>query len=459
MRQLTLKNFPFYYGWFLLPFASIGVIMSIPGQTAGFSAFTEPLLNISGISRTALSTTYLLGTISSGFILPFIGKFIDKVGSRKMMVFSSFSLGLTLLLMSQVDKTVHILFSAFPFVPIKTIFLFAFTIGILCLRFFGQGMLPMVSNTMVGKWFEKYRGRAVAAMGIANSLAFASAPAVMSALVSANGWKNAWLILAGVLGLGMSTIALLVYRKNPESCGLYVDGLEPVQNEQASISNEITGIDLSQARKTSLFWFIGIGLAIYGAIITGFTFHIEAIGAQAGISLEKAISLFIPVSFITIPISFIGSWVSNKVPVYLYVLSLALGEIIAFGSIFFLNNPLGYFGAIVGMGISGGLMGPMLSTVIPNLYGRKYLGAINGAVTSMIVIGSALGPVYLSVVNDLSGSFAVRDSKRSNSASGHTHHEFWHKKSVLTSAVLLQETLERIIHALFDYFAAASTVS
>ena len=407
MKQLTLKDFPFYYGWFLLPFASIGVIMSIPGQTAGFSAFTEPLINISGISRTALSTAYLIGTISSGFILPAIGRYIDQIGSRRMMVFACLSLGLTLLFMSQVDRIVHFLFSIFTFIPIEILFLITFVLGIFCLRFFGQGLLPIISNTMVGKWFEKYRGIAFAAMGIANSLAFAAAPAVMSALVSANGWKNAWLLLAGVLGLGMSTIALIVYRKDPESSGVHIDGIRPADNEQEIINNEVTGVDLIQAKKTLVFWLVGIGLAIYGAIITGFTFHIEAIGKQAEISLDKAIAIFIPVSFIAIPLSFIGSWVSNKVSAFFYILFLALGEIIAFSSIYFLNTNAGYTGAIIGMGIAGGLMGPILSTIIPKLFGRKHLGAINGAITSMLVIGSALGPMFLSVVNDLSGSFVA----------------------------------------------------
>ncbi|HSG45972.1 MAG TPA: MFS transporter [Anaerolineales bacterium] len=407
MQKITLQDFPFYYGWFLLPFATLGVIMSIPGQTAGFSAFTEPLLNISGISRTALSTAYLIGTISSGFILPTIGKYIDRIGSRKMMVFASVSLGITLLFMSQVDKAVHYLFSVLSFIPIEILFIGIFIVGIFCLRFFGQGLLPIISNTMIGKWFEQNRGKAVAAMGVANSLAFASAPAVMSALVLANGWRNAWLILSGVLGIGMSSIAILIYRDDPESSGLYVDGIKPEQDQQERVNKELVGVDLTQARKTLIFWLLGFGLAIFAAINTGFTFHIAAIGEQAGISLDRALAIFIPISFITIPVSFIGSWVSDKTPNYLYILFLALGEVIAFGTVYFLNTFAGYLGAIIGLGISGGLMGPIISNIFPKLFGRKYLGAINGAVASMIVIGSALGPVYLSVVNDMNGSFAL----------------------------------------------------
>lgn len=405
MKFFNAKNFPFYYGWFLLPFASIGVIMSIPGQTAGFSAFTDPLITISGITRTALSTAYLFGTLSSGFILPFVGRFVDTIGSRKMMIFASISLGITLLLLSQVEKTVQGIHLLFSFIPIKMIFFTAFIAGIFCLRFFGQGMLPIISNTMVGKWFDTYRGRAVAAMGIINSLAFNSAPTIMNALVSAKGWKNAWLILSAITGVGMSSIAFLIYRKNPESCGLHVDGLEPVKNSQKYIEEEITGMSVKDARKTIVFWLISIGLTIYSAIITGFTFHIEAIGNQLGMPTAKALAIFIPVSFIAIPVSFIGSWVSNKLPVYFYLLCVSLGELTGFISIFYLNATVGYTGAIIGLGFAGGLLGPILSTIVPKLFGRKHLGAINSAIASMMVVGSAIGPVYLSLFNDFNKSF------------------------------------------------------
>jgi len=79
------KRVPFFYGWLLLVLASLGIIMSIPGQTAGFSAFTEPLLSISYISRTQLSLCYMTGTIASGFLLPIMGRQLDRFGSRLFM--------------------------------------------------------------------------------------------------------------------------------------------------------------------------------------------------------------------------------------------------------------------------------------------------------------------------------------------------------------------------------------
>lgn len=96
--MISPKKLPFYYGWFLVPLASIRILMSLPGQTAGFSAFTEPLLRITGLSRTQLSLFYMIGTIASGFLLPFMGSLLDRWGSRVFMTLASVLLGFSLFL-------------------------------------------------------------------------------------------------------------------------------------------------------------------------------------------------------------------------------------------------------------------------------------------------------------------------------------------------------------------------
>ncbi len=93
-------HFPFYYGFIILPAAILGVLMSIPGQTAGFSAFTNPLLKDLQIDRTILATGYFAGTACSGFLLPYAGKVLDRIGTRKAIFIVSLSFGTALFLFS-----------------------------------------------------------------------------------------------------------------------------------------------------------------------------------------------------------------------------------------------------------------------------------------------------------------------------------------------------------------------
>ena len=383
-------------------------MMSLPGQTAGFSAFTEPLLRISLISRTKLSLAYMFGTMGCGLLLPLMGTLVDRHGSRIMMPIACVLLSLTLVFMSRVDTIVASLSESFNLPVSQGLFFISFIVGIFGLRFFGQGMLPLCSNTMIGKWFEKSRGKAVAVMSVVNSLAFASAPVVLNRLVAGMGWKGAWIFLAVIVGGGMSIAAWLFFRDTPESCGLHLENRAPVMNEKGeTLEAEITGMTRGAAIRTLDFWLLTMCTAMYGMVMTGFTFHIEAVGTEAGIPVMKAVSIFLPVTLITTPLSFLASWMSYHIRAQIYVLCMCVGEIIAFLSIFFLGTPWGYIGSIVGLGIAGGLMGPIITTVVPKIFGRKHLGAINGMLNSMLVLASAAGPIFLSFIKDVSGRLSL----------------------------------------------------
>ena len=57
------KKVPFFYGWVILFAATVGVLVSAPGQTMGIATFTEYLLENIHISRNQISIAYMIGTI------------------------------------------------------------------------------------------------------------------------------------------------------------------------------------------------------------------------------------------------------------------------------------------------------------------------------------------------------------------------------------------------------------
>ena len=72
------SRLPFFYGWVIVFAATIGSIFSIPGQTMGFSVFTDVLIEELGLSRVQLSLAYCLGTVASGLTLPWLGRGLDQ---------------------------------------------------------------------------------------------------------------------------------------------------------------------------------------------------------------------------------------------------------------------------------------------------------------------------------------------------------------------------------------------
>ena len=398
------KNLSFYYGYLIVPAAICGILMSIPGQTAGFSAFTEPLLGDLKIDRSTLAAAYCLGTMTSGLLLPKGGIFLDKFGTRITIFTVSICFALVLTLFSFSQQILFYFETHFSFLDRKAIYITGLSFLILGIRFFGQGMLPVISNTMISRWFDQKRGQVVAVMGVVNSLCFNAAPLLMASMVGHFTWEVTWRILAAAAGIAFLIYSWIFFRDSPESCGLEVDGICDEDKENQP-KKEMTGMPVEEAKKTLNFKVVTLVLGLYGMTLTGITFHLEAIGTAAGLTKDQAMSIFIPVSFLSIPVGFTTAYISDKLPKKKLVLLLCITQACAYLCFSFQNTTPGYCLTIVFLGLSGGMFGPIMAIAYPWFFGRKYLGSINGKANSIIVIFSAAGPLIFSILKDMTGNF------------------------------------------------------
>ncbi|MDA3854081.1 MAG: MFS transporter, partial [Bacteroidales bacterium] len=188
-----VDKFPFFYGWVILIAGTIGVLASIPGQTMGVSVFTDYIIDALRIERTSLSLAYMLGTIASGLLITRAGRYYDKYGARVMAMGAGLMLGAFLLALSKVESIVSGFSHLFKGISYEVISIVVLIIGFFGLRFFGQGILTMVSRNMVMKWFEKRRGLANALMGVFVSFGFSYAPRLFNVMIDNSDWRRAWL--------------------------------------------------------------------------------------------------------------------------------------------------------------------------------------------------------------------------------------------------------------------------
>jgi MFS family permease len=137
-----------FYGWRMVVFASVALALTGPGQTVGISVFVNPMIEELGISRTEMSTAYLIGTLVGALALPWIGQAVDRFGVRRIMALVGALFGLMLIGMSLVTNIVGL------------------TAGFVGIRMMGQGALSLVATTAVALWFTRKRGLA---MGIVSA--------------------------------------------------------------------------------------------------------------------------------------------------------------------------------------------------------------------------------------------------------------------------------------------------
>ncbi|MEP1778744.1 hypothetical protein, partial [Reichenbachiella sp.] len=94
---------PFFYGWPIIVLGTMGISMSIPGQTMGVSTFTDSLIEALGMSRSELGFAYMCGTVTSASFLTWVGIKYDQHGVRPIAILASIGMAITLVFLSQTD--------------------------------------------------------------------------------------------------------------------------------------------------------------------------------------------------------------------------------------------------------------------------------------------------------------------------------------------------------------------
>ena len=403
---------PFFYGWGIVAVATLGIVMSIPGQTMGVSVFTDHLIHATGLTRLQLSYTYLAGTLASSLLLPRGGLYLDQHGSRVTGIVACVVVAATLLVMAQLD---HIAISIANFGGIEAnawIAAALLALGFMALRFSGQGMLTMSARTMMAKWFERRRGLASGISGVFVSGGFAIAPLFLQWLIDLGGWRGAWWILAGVVGMGMSLVILVFFREDPESCGLAMDGRAPTEasanaGQAAPSDPDEASYTREEALKTARFWYVTLALSLHAMVFTGVTFHIMDLGVETGIGGRDAVKLFIPIAIASTTMGMLMGWASDRISVRTIVLVFVSLQTLAFVGAGRLGETAFLMMMVIAWGSAGGCFATLLNVAVPNFFGRRHIGAIASIQMSCMVAGSALGPALLAASKTWLGSYRL----------------------------------------------------
>ena len=196
----------FYYGWVVLLVAAAAMVGTLPGRTQGLGLVTEPLLADLGIGRVDYAQLNLWATLIGAAGAIGIGRFIDRFGSRVVLVAVAAALGVTVVLMSRVTTFAGL------------------AVAVTLTSALGQSALSVVSIAMVGQWFVRRIDMAMAIYSVVLSVGFMIAFPVVGSLVQSSGWRTAWFAVGAAILAGLVPLALLFVRRNPESIGLAADG-------------------------------------------------------------------------------------------------------------------------------------------------------------------------------------------------------------------------------------------
>jgi len=404
---VTPRRWPFFYGWMIVIVATIGIVFSIPGQTMGFSVFTDILIEELGLTRVQISTAYCLGTVLSGFTLPALGRAFDHFGARKLIVGSAIATGLVLFYLAATHKLVAWTTALLPWLPRVAIAFTLITVGFYLIRASAQGVLTMTSRNAIGKWFDYHRGNALAVSGTVTAFAFSFAPKGLDLLIERFQWWGAWVIL-GIASLSfMAVIGWAFLRDNPEECGLAMDGPGSATRRRAAHADSIAhrAYERHEALRTWAFWAFNLSFAFFALFSTAFTFHIVSLGEEFGRPKSDIINYFIPMAILSVGTSLFCGWISSRTRLKYLLALMNLSALAGVIGTLTLDSSGGLIAYIAGNGICGGCFSALSGIVWPRFFGRTRLGAIAGFNMSTVVIASGIGPLVFSLSLDWTGTY------------------------------------------------------
>ena len=376
-----------FSGWRILILATIAMGMTGPGQTIGVSVFIDHFADDLDLSKNAVAAGYAVGTLTGSLMLPSVGRWIDRFGVRRAMTTIAIGFVIALTAMAGVQGLVSL------------------TIGFVFIRMLGQGSLSLVSMVSVSLWFDRRRGLALGVAMTISSAMMALFPVALSYVIGEAGWRSAWLIAAGVVGVVVVPIAWFGMIDSPAAVDQFVDGIGPDGRSEVAASSTTQSLDRAGALRTRSFWMLASAVVMSSMLGTGLIFHQIALLGESGFTETEAAIMFLPQvigTFVGSPAMGMGiDRIGSRLAPAVALLGLATTLVLA-GTVSSTTTVIVY--AMV-FGLTAGATRTLGAALIPKWFGVAHIGSIQGALTFIGVLGSAAGPIALSVTEGFTGSF------------------------------------------------------
>ncbi|MGB3593121.1 MAG: MFS transporter [Ornithinimicrobium sp.] len=356
--------------------------MTAPGQTAGLSVFTDPLISELGLSRTEISVSYLLGTLVGAGALPFVGRALDRWSVRV------------------VTAVIGIVFATFLLVLSVAGSVFGLTAGFIGVRMAGQGALSLAATTVVARTVVRRRGLALGIATAVGSGGISLAPVLLASVIPEVGIQQAWRFEAVAVLCVVTPIALLLPRTPHRAPA---DAL--ATRTAVGAAPDLDSWTLDEALRTGRFWIIAAALAATGLLSTALAFHqISILGAE-GLSPLEAAANFLPQTLTGIAATLAAGALSDRIaPKYCVTFSM-----VAMAAALLLIPTIspGWTAIVYGLvlGAAGGSIRGIEAAAFARYFGTLHIGSIRGVATAINLASTAAGPLVLSLGRDLSGGY------------------------------------------------------
>lgn len=355
---------------------------STPGQTIGLSVLVDPIMEDLDVSRSSVSTAYLVGTLVGALALGPVGRLLDRHGVRKVAMVLGVSFGVVVAAMAGATGIVVL------------------TLGFIGTRALGQGALSLTATTAVVVGFNRRRGFAMGMQSALGSALMSVVPLAIVISLDHFSLGTTWVLL----GLGSAALVVGI------AASPLLDQRDPIDdpNDAGHLAPEHPsgpGWAPADAYRTPAF-LVTIGAVALSALVgTALIFHHIDLLTERGLTQAQAAANFLPQTVA----GAVGAIWAGRLADRLRPQTLIAACMVALGSACLLVQAVspGVTAVLYGvaLGAAGSSMRAIEAAALARWFGVAHIGEIRGVVMVVMVAASAAGPVLLAVGSERLGGY------------------------------------------------------
>ena len=376
-----------YYPWLMALLGMMVLMVSNGLIVTGLTVFDESLLKEFGWSRGELKLRDLITLVLAGWMAPFLGAVIDRVGPRKLILAGLVLLSILYAAYANIQSLAHIYLIHVGFAVVLV----------------AAGLNVVV--IFVSQWFHSNRGTAIGIALVGTSLSGMVFPKLGVHMMQSMDWRTAFLWQAAVPLVAM--LVAYLFARSPRPGGILPWGADKMVAATGAAPVGVGGrpdLTYSQALRTRTFWALSItAMATFFSIMAASAnlfLHMRDLGftpQQAGNGLGVMFGLAMVGKFV---FGMLGDLFPAK-RVFLFNLA-----IMAFGALILMTmraDLLWY--ALILFGLGWGGLYTMIQLLAVTAFGLSAAGKILGTITLLDATTAGLGIWLAARIFDVTGSY------------------------------------------------------
>ncbi len=380
-----------YYGWIVVAISSLIVLLVMGTTVSVYGLYVLPVAEDFNLSRADVNTAFVVGNIGGALLSPIIGRLADTYPVRWVMAFGAlcYMFGLVVLGLSH------------------NMWISAAVLG-LAMPFVIAGVASLGAMTLVARWFEAQRARAMAITVIGMSLGAVVMAPIVGWLIGEYGWRNS--VMGQGIVIGCVFLVLIYFlRERPGP-----NDIEPLPKRAraegqvpAAVSppRDAKPLSTKEILRIAPFWILAAAMAFSMGMFQAVHITLVPMVQEQGVDVTTAAG-WLSVMGITgllgkFALALIGDAFDKAFA--LAIMLAAMAVIVAFIPVPDRFAVIVVLAAL--LGLAGSVMLPLFLALLADFVGSASFASANGMASLMLAMSGAVAMRLSGEIYDYSGSY------------------------------------------------------